>query len=141
SSRFKYFHDCVSPTLEDAQLTIDVRRYLPGDPPPLPGINLRYGCLVVEVLDKSGWQHGTAIGGSMVTGLTRAFTRFTSDGMTEGYDFIDRVDHPDEYSAPGWYGSVASAPWVVLEDGPYTGMESSDFEYTPPGPSQFVTGG
>ncbi|MDK7314491.1 hypothetical protein QP495_11250, partial [Lactobacillus crispatus] len=33
-SRFKSFHDCVAPILADAQLTIDCRRYLPGDPDP-----------------------------------------------------------------------------------------------------------
>ena len=30
---------------------------------------------------------------------------------------------------------------MVLEDGPYTGVKSTRYEYTPPGPSQFVTGG
>ena len=30
---------------------------------------------------------------------------------------------------------------MVLNHGPYTGIESSEFEYTPPGVSQFVTGG
>lgn len=141
SSRFQYFHDCVAPILADAQLTIDVRRFLPGDPQPIGGKNLRHGCLVIDVMDKSGWRSGSAIGGDLVTGLTRAYKRISSDGMTEGYDYINRVDHPYEYTTPGWYGSVPSAPWVVFEDSPYTGMESSEFEYSPPGASQFVTGG
>src|SRR5699024_7963163 len=48
---------------------------------------------------------------------------------------------PDEYRSKGFLGSLPEAPWVVLESGDYTGVESTTVEYTPPGPSQFVTGG
>ncbi|MDK6577175.1 hypothetical protein QP281_25230, partial [Escherichia coli] len=54
---------------------------------------------------------------------------------------IPRVEFPEEYSRKVQAGSLPEAPWVVLNHGPYTGIETSEFEYTPPGPSQFVTGG
>lgn len=141
SSRFKYFHDCVKDVCLDAQLSIECRRYLPGDPDPIPGMNLRYGCLVFEVVDKSGWNKQTSFFGSLVDGLTRAIRRVGSDGMTEGLDYIPRVTHPEEYYSRGFLGSLPEAPWVVLEHGDRTGMESAEYEYTPPGPVQFVTGG
>lgn len=141
SSRFKNFHACVIDVLDDAQLSIECRRYLPGDAPPIPGKNLRYGCLVFDIQDKSGWNKETSFGGNIVSGLSRAIARVASDGFTEGLDYIPRVSQPDEYYQKGFLGSLPSAPWVVLEHSPYTGMESTEYEYIPPGPSQFVTGG
>lgn len=141
NSRFKYVHDCIKDVCADAQLTIEARRYLPGDEAPIHGANLRYGCLVLDVQDKSGWNKETAFGGNLVSGLVRAVKRIGSDGLTEGLDYIPRVEFPEEYYWLGWEGSLPSAPWVVLEHGEYTGMESTSFEYIPPGPSQFVTGG
>lgn len=142
NSRFKYFHDCVKDVCLDAQLTIDCRRYLPGDENPIPGSNLRYGCLVFEVIDNSGWNKETSFSGSVVGGLTRAIKRVTSeDGMSEGLDYIHRVEFPAEYYQQGFLGSMPEAPWVVLEHGDHSGIESSEYEYVPPGPAQFVTGG
>lgn len=140
-SRFKSFHDCVAPILADAQLTIDCRRYLPGDPDPIPGKSLRHGCLVFDVKDQSGWNKQTSFFGNMSSGLERAVRRVSSDGMVDGLQKIPRVEFPEEYSRKVQAGSLPEAPWVVLNHGPYTGIETSEFEYTPPGPSQFVTGG
>lgn len=141
SSRFKYFHECVQDVCLDAQLTIEARRYLPGDPDPLPGMNLRYGCLVFDIVDKSGWNKESGFGGDLVNGIARAIKRVGSDGLTEGLDYIPRVEFPEEYYQQSFMGTLPQAPWVVLEHGEYTGMESSSYEYIPPGPSQFVTGG
>lgn len=140
-SRFKYFHDCVKDVCKDAQLTIECRRWLEGDPPPWEGANLRHGCLVFEVVDKSGWNKATSFGGDARNGLAYAIKMITGDGTTEGLEYIPRVNNPDEYYKPGFLGSLPEAPWVVLEHGERTGMVSSKFEYVPPGPSQFVVGG
>lgn len=141
SSRFKDFHTAVKDVAADAQLTILCRRYLDGDPQPIPGKTLRHGCLVIEIVDKSGWQTQTAFGGNILTGLQRAMVSIGADGMTEGVHYIEHPDFPPEYSQPGYNGTRPEAPWVVLEDGPYTGVESTEYEYTPPGAVQFVTGG
>lgn len=142
SSRFKYFHDCVKDICDDAQLSIEVRRYLKGeDPLPWPGANLRNGALVVDVQNKSGYADSTAFGGDLLTGLQHGIQRLSSDGFTEGIEWIKDPNIPSEYYTPGFMGSLPQAPWVTLVHGERTGIKSSTYEYTPPGPSQFVTGG
>lgn len=141
TSRFKDFHTAVKDVADDSQLSIECRRYLPGDPDPIPGMTLKYGCLVFEVVDKSGWNTETSFGGNLFSGLDRAFKQIMGDGLTENTLMIEHPDFPGEYYEPGFNGTLAQAPWVVLEDGPHTGIESSEYEYTPPGPVQFVAGG
>lgn len=141
SSRFRYFHDCVKAICEDAQISLECRRYLPGDPDPIPGKNLRYGCLVWDVVDKSGWNKQTSFGGNLLNGLTHVISRVSSDGMQDYIENVPRVIQPAEYSKAGFLGSLPSAPWVVLEHNEFSGIKSTAYEYVPPGPSQFVTGG
>lgn len=144
SSRFRYFHDCVIDILNDAQLTIECRRFLPGDPNPFEGkhINIRHGCLVIEVVDKSGWNKETAFSGSLTSGFIRGIKRVIGEeGMIEGLEIIDRPTHPSDYSQPGFFGTNPRAPWVVMEHGDYTNIQASEFDYTPAGPIQWVTGG
>lgn len=141
SSRFKVMHDCIKPVCEDAQLVIECRRFLEGDEQPIPGKVLRHGCLVFEVKDKAGYNQETAFGGSLATGFTRAIRRIQSDGLTEHLDYVPRVEQPDEYYQEGFEGTVPTAPWVVLEHSEYSGINSTEFTYSPPGPSYFVTGG
>lgn len=141
SSRFKDYHSCVKKVLDDAQISIELRRFLPGDEQPIPGKTLKHGCLVVDFVDKSGWQQETAFGGNLLTGLQRAFISIGEDGLTENVNYIQHPDFPNEYSQPGFQGTKPEAPWVVLEDGPYTGIESSEYEWEAAGGYQFVTGG
>lgn len=150
SSRFKYFHDCVIDILNDAQLTIECRRYLPdmGDEHPFKSypsgekMNLRQGCLVIEVVDKSGWNKETAVAGALTTGFIRGIKRVTGeDGMIEELEIIDTPTQPAEYSEPKWFGTSPRAPWVTLEHGDYTSINASEFDYTPAGPIQWVVGG
>lgn len=141
-SRFKSFHDVAKRVLADAQLTIECRRYLAGeDEPPWPGANLMHGCLVFSIVDKSSWNKETSFGGDLINGLIREFTQIGSDGLTENRDIIPNPNFPDEYYEPGFTGTIATAPWVVLEEGPYTGIESSEFIYYPATDVQVVTGG
>jgi hypothetical protein len=141
-SRFKSFHDVAKRVLEDAQLTIVCRRYLDGDDLPWAGADLRHGCLVWEIVDNSGWKTETSFGGNLLTGLERAYVNIASDGLTEGIDIITGdPTFPDEYYIPGWQGTRPSAPWVVFEEGMYTGIESSEFIYYEATDTRFVVGG
>ncbi|WP_305781488.1 phage tail protein [Nocardia nova] len=141
-SRFKTFHDTAQGILEDAQLTPTFRRYLDGDDPPWEGANLRHGCLVIDIEDKSGWQStGTSWGGSIFTGLIHSLTTISSDGLTEGVDIIDDPAWPDEYSTPGWKGTLPQAPGVVFRQGDNTGIRTSKFIGTPAKDVQHVAGG
>lgn len=158
-SRFKSFHDVAKPVLEDAQLTVTCRRFLAGEYPhpflDLAGeldndiienlfsyIPIRHGCLIWDIVDNSAWGTETAFGGSLLTGLIRAVVSIASDGYTEGVDvFTGDATFPGEYYTPNFLGTSPRAPWVVLEEGPLTGIESSEFTYYEATDTSFLTGG
>ena len=157
-SRFKTWHDVAKKTLEDAQLTVTCRRYLDGDPHPFSDLQgelnidlveelfslmpIRHGCVIWDIVDNSGWGTETAFGGSLLTGLIRAVVNISDDGYTEGVDvFTGDPTFPGEYYTPWFLGTSPQAPWVVFEEGPYTGIESSEFQYFEATDTSFVTGG
>lgn len=158
-SRFQTWHDVAKKVLEDAQLTVVCRRYLKGeDPHPFQelqgelGIELiedlfslipiRHGCLVWDIVDNSGWGSETAFGGSWLTGLIRAVVNIADDGTTEGVDvFTGDPTYPGEYYSPWFLGTSPQAPWVVFEEGPLTGIESSEFSYYEATDTSVVGGG
>ncbi|ASZ75460.1 minor tail protein [Mycobacterium phage Kimona] len=157
--RFQNFHDVAKKTLDDAQLTVVCRRYLPDEDPhpfedlrgelnigPLEDllslIPIRRGCVVWDIVDNSGWGSETTFGGSLLTGLWRAVVNIASDGMTEGVDvFYGDPTFPGEYYEPGFLGTNPHAPWIVFEEGPYTGIKSSEFKYYEATDTSFVGGG
>lgn len=158
-SRFRSFHDVAKNTLKDAQLTITCRRYFPDEDehPFAHGagilwegdlgklyelIPLRHGCLVWDIVDNSGWGEETAFGGSLLTGFARAVMTIASDGTTEGIDvFTGDPTYPGEYYVPNWFGTAPRAPWVVFEEGPLTGIESSEFIYYEATDTSILCGG
>ena len=158
-SRFKSFYDLAKDVLDDAQLSLTCRRYIKDeDPHPfhdLAGeldnpiiedlftlIPLRQGCLVWDIVDRSGWGNETAFGGSLLTGLVRAVVSIASDGTTEGIDvFTGDPTFPGEYYLPYFFGTNPKAPWVVFEEGPFTGIESSEFVYYEATDTSVVLGG
>lgn len=158
-SRFQSWHDVAKKTLQDAQLTVVCRRYLKDrDPHPfahLTGelgidiveelfqlIPIRHGCVVWDIIDNSGWGTETAFGGSFLTGFLRAVVNIASDGSTEGVDvFTGDPTFPGEYYTPNFLGTSPQAPWVVFEEGKWTGIESSEFIYYEATDTSFVTGG
>jgi hypothetical protein len=158
-SRFKPFYDVAKDILEDAQLSIHCRRYIHEDDEHPFGdllgelnngviedlatlIPLRNGCLVWDIVDNSGWGNETAFGGSLLTGLIRAAVSIGSDGMQEGVDvFTGDPTFPGEYYVPWALGTNPRAPWVVFEEGPFTGIESSEFEYHEATDTSVVLGG
>lgn len=158
-SRFGTFYDTAKQLLEDHQLTLTCRRYLKDrDPHPfndlkglwgidlvedlLQIIPLRNGCLVWDIEDNSGWGTETAFGGSWLTGFIRALAVLTSDGQVEGVDvFSGDYTYPGEYYNPAFLGTSPRAPWVVFEEGPLTGIVSSEFSYYEATDTSFLAGG
>lgn len=158
-SRFKPFYDVAKRVLDDSQLSLTCRRYLKDEDPHPFGdlmgelnnsviedlftlIPLRNGCLVWDIVDRSGWGSETAFGGSLLTGLIRAVANVASDGTTEGIDvFTGDATFPGEYYIPGFLGTNPKAPWVVFEEGPFTGIESSEFIYYEATDTSVVLGG
>lgn len=158
-SRFKPFYDVAKMVLEDAQLSLTCRRYIKDeDPHPFSDLTgemgigivedlaslvpLRNGCLVWDIVDRSGWGTETAFGGSLLTGLVRAAVTIGSDGLTEGIDVFDSgATFPGDYYVPDRRGTRPEAPWVVFEEGRFTGIESSEFVYYEATDTSVVLGG
>lgn len=160
-SRFQQMHDMWKPILEDAQLTVVCRRYIPsqGDPHPflsLQGgldnpliediaaqIPLREGCLVWDIVDNSGWGTGTAFGGSILTGFEREAVTIADDGFTQTIDlFQGDPTYPGDYYTPGNNSTLPQYPWVVYDcSSNWSGVNSSEFNYFEATDTSFVTGG
>jgi hypothetical protein len=158
-SRFGTFYDTAKQLLDDHQLTLTCRRYLKDrDPHPFNDLKgvwsipfvadlsqhvpLRHGCLVWDIEDNSGWGSETAFGGSWLTGFVRALAVLSSDGQLEGVDvFTGDATFPGEYYSPWFLGTSPQAPWVVFEEGPLTGITSSEFSYYEATDTSFLAGG
>jgi hypothetical protein len=157
-SRFKPWYEVAKDTLADAQLTVVCRRYLDGDPHPFENLRgelgldpiedlfqlfqIRHGCLVWDIVDNSEWGTETAFGGSWLTGLVRSVVQIADDGTTEGVNvYSGDATFPGEYYNPGFLGTRPQAPWVVFEEGEYTGINSSEFNYYEATDTSFISGG
>lgn len=142
SSRFKYWVDMSKDILEDSQLSVQVRRYIASDDEqPIAGQTLRNGCLVVDIVDKSGYYTDTSNGGNPWTGLLRTFTQLAEDFIDTVVEPIVDPAVPDSYKIPGQRLTEKTCPYVVYFDGDENGIESSKFIYTPSTAVQMVAGG
>lgn len=131
SSRWANFHDMSHVMLEDAELSIDCRRYLDGDPEPWPGANLQHGTLVIDILDKSGVNVGTSHGGSLFDGLFRTGAEFADDFIDSTDDLIFDTDIPQDYFLPGHRLTRKEMPGVVYLEGEGSAIQTSQFINSP----------
>ena len=131
SSRWSNWHDMAHIMLEDAELSVECRRYLDGDPLPWDGANLRHGTLVVDIIDKSGVYIGTSHGGSMIDGLVRSVAEFAEDFIDSSLDLVNDTSSPQEYFIPGNRLTHKEQPAVVYLEGSGSGIQTSDFINSP----------
>lgn len=142
SSKMGSWHDMAAPVLDDAELYVECRRWLTGDPEPWEGANLRNGTLVVDIIDKSGHRTGTSFGGNLATGLARAVKNVTSNEVEDAYDLISGDPIlSDEDLLPNVLGTRPANPKVVYRDGLVTGIQTSKFRRKAAGPCRITTGG
>ncbi|MEV4127159.1 phage tail protein [Nocardia sp. NPDC049707] len=142
NSRFKYWMDMSKDILEDAQLSIQVRRYIADDDAqPIAGQTLRNGCLVVDIVDKSGYYTDTSNGGDPFLGLKRTFAQIAEDFIDEIIEDVVDPAVPNSYKTPGLKLTDKICPYVVYLEGEETGIESSKFTFTPSTAVQMVAGG
>ncbi|WP_306365300.1 phage tail protein [Nocardia sp. CC227C] len=142
NSRFKYWTDMSKDILEDAQLSVVCRRFLvDDDPQPIAGETLRNGCLVIDIVDKSGYYTDTSNGGDPFLGLKRTFAQFAEDFIDEVVEDVIDPAVPDSYKVPGLKLTDKTTPYVVYMEGDETGIESSKFTFTPSTAIQVVAGG
>lgn len=142
NSRFKYWFDMSKDILEDVQLSVQVRRFIEGeDEQPIEGQTLRNGCLVVDIVDKSGYFTDTSNGGDPFLGLKRTFAQLADDFIDEIVEDVVDPAVPDSYKIPGLKITDKTTPYVVYMQREETGIESSKFTYTPSTAVQIVAGG
>lgn len=144
SSRMKSWHEMAKQKLADAQLSVECRRWLTGDPEPWPGARIRHGCLVIDIVDKSGYwsEDGTVLSGSRENGFVRTLqTVFGGGDLDTRNTVLPAPRDVPQYRQRNWLGTAPNYPYVVYNDGPITGVESSEYSWEPATSTQVVTGG
>lgn len=141
TARWTNLHDMMHYILEDGELSVECRRYLPGDDPPWEGANLRYGALVVDFIDKSGIFVGTSHGGSIFDGLTRTVTEFADDFLDSSLDVVTDAATPGDYFTAGKRFTDPVKPYVVFYEGDTSPIQSSSWVYQPTKCVQVECGG
>jgi hypothetical protein len=140
-TRWATFHDMAHQPLEDAELSVTMTRYLPGDPPPWDGANLRYGALVMDIVDKSGVFVGTVNGGTLYDGLQRTFIQFGEDFIDSTYVLATDQTVPPEYYQGNTRLTRKELPYVVFREGLNSPVQSSAWINSPAKGVQIEAGG
>lgn len=140
--RMKTWHEAFVASLADAELSVQLDRWLEGDDEPWPGANLRHGTLVVSIVDKSGRYHGgTSEEGNLFTGLQHTVQDFASDFLDTFAVSVSGMPMPTEYLQIGVKSTHRSMPYVILQPGITPGVTSADFGIRPARGVQILTGG
>lgn len=141
TSRWANFHDMAHYMVEDSEISIECRRYLPGDEEPWAGADLRYGTLVVDFVDKSGILVGTANGGNVFDGLARTVVEFADDFIDSTYDIVADAETPQDYFDVGKRYTDPVKPYVVFYEGETSPVQESSWIYSPTKGVQVAVGG
>lgn len=150
ASRMNPIDSIIADTLDDAQLTIKYRRILTDDGetigPGVPGVSeCQNGALVFEVDDNSGLtgSDGTYTGGDPWSGFWRSVIFYIGGFVEDTLGIIsdDESLTPDEYYSPGFLGTIASHPWMVIRDNEWTPIESADLSWGPSKAVSVIIGG
>ena len=141
TSRWANFHDMAHYMVEDSEISIECRRYLPGDEEPWAGADLRYGTLVVDFVDKSGILVGTANGGNVFDGLARTIVEFADDFIDSTYDIVADSETPQDYFDVGKRYTDPVKPYVVFYEGETSPVQESAWIYSPTKGVQVAVGG
>ncbi len=138
-SRFKTWHECAEPMLDDADLTTRWRRYMPGDALPWPGAQISYGTLVVWFENNSGGLTPNTTG-SFLGGIGQLIAIFVSsliEGIGGGSLPIENGEQAvvgglpaiPEYQQPGYLGTEPKGPYVFYPAGsPGVVMQSANIK-------------
>ncbi|AWY06520.1 minor tail protein [Gordonia phage Trine] len=139
SSRFANFHDLVKPTLADAQVHLEVTRWFPGEPWPMPDFVSPpdHSVRLFKAVDKSGYAGPT---GTLVDGLLNLVGTTAEDYINELITLAARPNVP-EYKLPKWFGTHQDAPFVVFPEGKYSRTASTETTIHKAMAYAMVTGG
>ncbi|WP_217901215.1 Gp37-like protein [Mycobacterium marinum] len=139
--RWTNWHDAFHQMLEDAELSVRCDRYLEGDPPPWPGANLRYGTLVIDIVDKSGIYVGTSNGGTPFDGLARTAAEFTDDFLDSTLDVVTDTSVPADYWKVGYRFTHPRDPYVIYIEDDSSPIQTSSWVNSPAKGVEMACGG
>ena len=150
-TRMNPIDSVLADALEDAQLTIRWRRVFTDEGESETGLLFApepaNGALVLEIVDDSGYYNkalgGTFLGGSIIDGMVRSVVQYAG-GLIEDSGVLindDETYYPDEYYGPGFLGTLATAPWLVIRDNSWTPMETAELTWSPATAVSVVVGG
>src|SRR5690606_15776319 len=104
------------------------------------------GALVFELTDDSGYRSpltGTFLEGTVADGLVRSAAVYLGGFIEDTAGLI--TDHeglyPDAYWGPGFLGTLAEAPWVVIRDNSWTEVDTAELTWSPATAVSVIVGG
>lgn len=141
----------LSDALADAALTIKWRRVFTDEGESETGLLFlgqpANGALILEIVDDSGYYNpllgGTFLGGTIIDGLIRSVVTYAGGFIEDSAQLLtdDETYYPDEYYGPGWLGTLAQAPWLVVRDSSWTPIETSELTWSPATAVRVIVGG
>ena len=152
ASRMNPIDAVISDALEDAQLTLRYRRVFSDLGEYSDGIlfvdanSVANGALVFEITDDSGYHSpltGTFLEGTIVDGMVRSGAFYLGGFVEDTAAMItdDQSLYPDAYWGPGWLGTLAEAPWLVIRDNSWTMINTAELTWSPATAVAVVVGG
>jgi len=163
ASRMNPIDAVIEDALADSGLTLKYRRVLTDLGEEADGllfgknaIQPANGALVFELVDDSGYHSpvtGTFLEGTVADGMIRStavyvggFVEDTIGMVTESNAFYKPstdggLGYIDEYWGPGFLGTLAAAPWLVIRDNQWTMISTSELTHSPATAVAVVVGG
>lgn len=150
-TRMNPIDSVLGDALEDAQLTMRWRRIFTDEGETESGVlfvgadKLANGALVYELVDDSGYYgpFGTFLNGTIANGFFRSAVWYVGGLVEDTGKFLvdDETIYNDEYYGPGFLGTLAQAPWVVIRDSAYSPLDTSELTWSPATAVRAVVGG
>lgn len=122
-------------------MSVTCTRWLTGDPPAWNGAVLRNGCLVIDLVDKSGVMTGTSHGGSLLSGLIRTVVEFAEDFIDSTEVVLSDMDVPPDYYMGNTRFTRKELPYVVYQEGDNSPIQTSQWVNSPAKGVQVNVGG
>lgn len=150
ASRMNPVDAVIAEALEDAQLSLRYRRVFSDLGEKAEGIlfvdDVANGALVFELVDDSGYHSpvsGTFLEGTVADGLIRSAAVYVGGYIEDSVAQIEDNQglYPDQYWGPGFLGTLASAPWLVIRDNSWTMINTAELTWSPATAVAVVVGG
>jgi hypothetical protein len=148
----------IADALDDSQLTLRYRRVFTDLDEHAEGLLFdtqpANGALVFELVDDSGYHSplGTFLEGGIADGFYRSAATYVGGFVEDAFATIAEPNlfykaptgTPnliDEYWGPGFLGTLASSPWLVIRDNRWTMISTQEITHSPSTAVAIVVGG